>query len=55
MASYEHNSCMRGYHVYQSIWSAVVGETLTCKRESLNPRDRYSMAVYLQQVTGIKC
>ena len=51
MESFEHDSCLRGYHVYQTIWSAVVGESLTCRRELLNLRDRYSVAVLKDDVT----
>ena len=45
MADFEHVSCMRGYHVHRYIWDAVVGESLICRREPLNPRDRYAVAV----------
>ena len=30
---------IRGYHEYQSIWEAEVGENLTCIREPGNVRD----------------
>ena len=37
---------MRGYyHVYRYISDAVVGESLTCRQEPLNPRDRYAVVV----------
>ena len=36
---------MRGYHIYQTIWDAVVGETLECRRQPLNEHDRYAVAV----------
>ena len=26
----ERNSCVRGYHIYISIWDAVIGEELPC-------------------------
>ena len=32
---------IRGYHEYQSIWEAEVGENLTCIREPGNVRDPY--------------
>ena len=35
----------RLYHVYRYIWDAVVGESLTCRREPLNPRDIYAVVV----------
>lgn len=36
---------IRGYHEYQSIWEADVGESLTCIREPGNVRDPYAVAV----------
>ena len=36
---------IRGYHEYQSIWQARVGENLTCIREPSNVRDPYAVAV----------
>ena len=41
----EKNSCVRGYHIYISIWDAVIGEELPCERETGNERDRYAVAV----------
>lgn len=41
----ERNCCVRGYHVYHSIWDATVGEELLCEREPTNERDRYAVAV----------
>ena len=35
---------IRGYHEYQSIWEAEVGENLTCVREPSNVRDPYAVA-----------
>ena len=32
---------IRGYHEYQSIWEAEVGENLMCIREPGNVRDPY--------------
>ena len=32
---------IRGYHEYQSIWEAEIGENLTCIREPGNVRDPY--------------
>ena len=37
---------IRGYHEYQSIWEAEVGENLTCIREPGNVRDPYGVHVY---------
>ena len=41
---------MRGYHVYQTIWDAVVGETLECRRQPLNEHNRYAVAVIKDDV-----
>jgi len=43
--TYETNSCVRGYHVYQDIWTPVIGEQLVCEREEDNPTDRYAVVV----------
>ena len=45
VAILERESCIRGYHVYQSSWEATIGETLGCRREPTNEIDRYSVAV----------
>ena len=37
--------CVRGYHVYQAIWTAAIGEELLCEREPTNAVDRYAVAV----------
>ena len=36
---------IRGYHEYQSIWEAEIGENLTCILEPGNIRDPYAVAV----------
>ena len=42
-ATYLCNSSVRGYHIYQSVWSAE--ENLVCRRELSNPRDSYAVIV----------
>ena len=42
-ATYLCNSSVRGYHIYQSMWSAE--ENLVCKREMSNPHDSYTVIV----------
>ena len=37
------NSSVRGYHVYQSMWSAEERENLVCKQEMSNPLDSYAV------------
>ena len=36
---------VRGYHVYNDIWTAVVDEELDCRCERLNTTDRFAVAV----------
>ena len=45
METYERACCVRGYHVYRYIWSAAVGEVLSCERQPTNSRDRYAVVV----------
>ena len=42
----EVDSAVRGYHVYQSIWTPTIGETLICKREGGNAHDRCAVGCY---------
>ena len=37
--------CVRGYHVYNEIWEAVVGERLISERELENQMDRNAVAI----------
>ena len=39
------DSCMRGFHVYQDVWTLIIGEVLACRRETTNIEDRYAIAV----------
>ena len=45
MEEFEKESCVRGYHVYNEIWVAALGEQLGCQRELENPSDHYAVAV----------
>ena len=36
MAEWEVDSCVRSYHVYESIWAAALGERIGCVREPFN-------------------
>ena len=58
MASEEHaeeefvmDSMVRGYHIYQDVWTLAVGERLQCVREEDNAEDRYTVAVIKDGVT----
>ena len=42
-ATYLCNCGIRGYHVYQSMWSAE--ENLVCKLEMSNPHDNYAVTM----------
>ena len=44
-AEFRKKLCVRGYHVYDEIWEAAVGEMLVCVREPRNAHDRYAVAV----------
>ena len=41
--------CVRGYHVYKTIWAAAVGEVVICRREPTNSADRYAVAVLKEE------
>ena len=45
MTSYTTDSCVRGYHVYKDVWTASIGELLTCQAEFGNVMDPYDVAV----------
>lgn len=45
MSSLEVPSMVRGFHEYQRIWSAAVGEALPCSREFGNVHDLFAVAV----------
>ena len=50
MDSYEQDSCIRGCHIYQNIWTAEVDEHFVCEREPLNSSDKYVVAVLKDNV-----
>ena len=37
--------CVRGYHVFQTMWTAAIGEELVCTREATNAADRYAITI----------
>jgi len=45
-------SRVRGYHVYQDEWEAVLGEVLSCQREPGNRHDPYAVATVSDGRTG---
>ena len=42
---WEIESCVRGYHIYQSVWTAMLDDELICVRNPFNSIDRYAIAV----------
>ena len=52
MEEYETLSCVRGYHEYQIVWTAAVGEELRSERETPpNLRDPYAVIVKKDGIT----
>ena len=45
MPTFEYESCIRGYHVYQTIWSSSIGEVLSCRQEPRNAEDPFATGV----------
>ena len=39
-------SCIRGYHIYKTVWKARIGEVLSCVREPTNAIGRYAVSVF---------
>ena len=44
MAEWEMESCIHGYHIYQSVWMLVLKD-LICLREPFNSVDKYAVCV----------
>ena len=47
--TYSFESVIQGHHVFESIWSPFVGETLAVKQEKGNRHNRFAVAVIQQQ------
>ena len=45
MDSYEIDYCIRGFHVYNTVWNPVIGEELICRQEPSNTMDPYAVLV----------
>ena len=39
------DGCVRGFHVYQDVWTSIIVEVLACRRETTNIEDRYAIAI----------
>jgi hypothetical protein len=51
-AEFDYDSCVRGYHVYQSIWIAIPGQMFSCEIEEGNTKDRYAVSI-VRSGTGV--
>ena len=45
MASFEIEAMVRRHHIYKDVWSAVIDEEFSCKREDSNCFDPFAVAV----------
>lgn len=45
MTCFEFQYCVRGFHVYESIWTPFIGETLSYSRETCNLHDLFAVKV----------
>ena len=53
MASYLHNSVVRGHHIYKAIWSPELEERLDVSKDHGNPYDRFAVSVIREgQIVG---
>ena len=50
MASISFGSCIRCYHVYKTVWTPYIGETLPRSEENTNGHDPF--AVKVSQLSG---
>ena len=50
MERFSIDSCVRGYHVYNDIWEASVGEELPCQYKDRHTADPYDIMPYLSTV-----
>ena len=48
--SFEVRSSIRGYHIYKTVWTPYIGETLPCCQENTNGHDPF--AVKVLQLSG---
>jgi len=46
--SYNKESVVRGNHVYKTVWTPFIGESLVVNGKTDNFRDSYAVAVYLE-------
>ena len=44
----EIQSCIRGYHIYKTVWTPYIGETLPCFQENTNGHDPFAVKISRQ-------
>ena len=47
------STAVRGYHVYQTVWVAAVGEVFVALHEAGNSSDPHAMGVYAESNPGV--
>ena len=50
LASISFGTCIRGYHIYKTVWTPYIGETLPCSEENTNDHDPFAAKV--SQLSG---
>ena len=51
MYKFQVQSAVRGYHVYQNIWTATIGYVLSSEKEPQNSVDPYVVATIFADTT----
>ena len=46
MDSFTVESVIGGYHIYEEVWSSVIGEVLVCQRDMRNHHDPFAVTTY---------
>ena len=46
-------SCVRGYHIYKTIWSPTTGQEYSCEQEEVNSEDPYAVAIIAEGVSVV--
>ena len=45
MSSYRMESCIRGFNIYEEVWTPFIGERLGCADERSNREDPFAVAI----------
>ena len=55
MATFSVEEMACGYHVYQCVWTPIVGKELPCRKENGNTQDPFTVAVLYRTTTYHMC